>query len=333
MTGPRPSTPPDPREAAAAFRLGEVTGAVVLSKRGEMGRIWRLPTTTGVWALKEVFAPGPTGAADAMRDAAFQELALGGGIPMPRPIAAGDGRILAEVGPLADRRSVRIYTWVDLRDRDAVPALTDVAAILGRLHALAPVDDRPIHPWYREPPDGSVWPDLVRRALATGAPWARALETIVPILIETVAAAGQPAPDRGSLVTCHLDYNPENVLVDLAGEVCVVDWENSGSAVLEQELASGLAEFVRDPAATASFLAAYRDGGGPARLCDLGAFAMTFAVQANLIATYARRALEAPDPDDARRAAFWVEDIAANAFTLQRAEEWLAAGRAAGLAG
>jgi Ser/Thr protein kinase RdoA (MazF antagonist) len=333
VTGPRPSTAPDAREAAAAFGLGEVSGPVVLSARGELGRIWRLLTTSGTWALKEVFDPGPTGAADALRDAAFQERALAGGIPMPLPVAARDGQVLVTVGPVGDRRAVRVYSWVELRGRDAVPPLADVAAILGRLHALAPAEDRPVHPWFRDPPDPSTWPELLDRARAAGAPWLATLERLVPILLETTAAAGRPSGDPARLVTCHLDYNPENVLVDRAGDVCVVDWENSGPGELEQELASVVAEFVRDATATEAFLAAYRDAGGPAVLVDRRSFAMTFVVQANLIATYVRRALDAPDPEDARRAAFWVEDIAANAFTIERADSWLDAARAAGLAG
>ena len=329
----RPATPPHPREAAAAFRLGEVSGPVVVSARGTLGRIWRLPTTTGAWALKEIFDPGPSGPADALRDAAFQERALAGGIPMPRPVPALDGSVLVTVGPPDDRRAVRVYSWVELRGRDAVPPLATVGAILGRLHALAPADERPIHPWYVRAPEPGVWPDLIGRARAAGAAWSGALERVVPILLQTVAAAGSARSRAGPLMTCHLDYNPENVLVDAAGEVCVVDWENSGPGDPEQELASAVAEFVREPSDAARFLAAYRDAGGPARLVDRGSFAMTSVVQANLVAAYARSALEASDPEDAGRAAFWVEDIAANAFTLERVDRWLAAASSAGIAG
>lgn len=307
-------------------------GEVTLAARGEMGRIWRLPTATGTWAIKEVFDPGPTGPADALRDAAFQEVALGGGIPMPRPVRSPDGRVLVELSRGDDRRFVRVYTWVDLRGREATPPLAEVAAILGRLHAIAPPDDRPAHPWYRVPPDAGGWPDLLDRARSARAPWAAALGRMIPIILDTTAlAAPLPAGPLG-LVTCHLDYNPENVLVDAAGQVCVVDWENSGPGVLEEELASAVAEFCRSGPEAVPFVRAYRAAGGPAILRDLGSFAMTFVVQANLVETYARRALEAADPEDAGRAAFWIEDITANAFTLERAEGWLGAVRAAGLA-
>ena len=332
MHSPRPSTPPDAREAAATFGLGRPAAAPVLAARGEMGRIWRLATTMGTYALKEVFDPGPTGPEDAQRDAVFQDVALAGGIPMPRPIRAVDGRVLVELGSPTDRRSVRVYTWVELRGRDAVAPLEAVAAILGRLHAIAPADDRPVHPWYAEPPDADEWPVLLQRAQAHDVGWVPAFERIVPILVESTRSAGRPPSPTAELVTCHLDYNPENVLVDTAGHVCVVDWENSGPAELEAELASAVAEFARGPSEAARFLPAYRDAGGPARLRDRGSFAMTFVVQANLVRTYVRRALEAPDPEDARRAAYWIEDIAANVFTLERVDGWLEAARTVGMA-
>jgi Ser/Thr protein kinase RdoA (MazF antagonist) len=332
MQQARRSTPPDGREASGIFGLGDPVGDVVLAARGEMGRIWRLVTTTGSWALKEVFDPGPTGPVDARRDAAFQAVALAAGIPMPRPIPAMDGRILVEVGPPRDRRSVRVYSWVDLRGREVIAPLEEVASILGRLHAVAPADDRPPHSWYVTPPDRAVWPDLLERARAVGASWAGALERMIGILLDTTANGRARTAETAGLVTCHLDYNPENVLVDAAGRVCVVDWENSGAGTLEAELASAVAEFCRTSGDAPRFLRAYRAGGGPARLRDRSSFAMTLVVQANLIHTYARRALEAADPEDARRAAFWVEDITANAFTIERVDGWLDAARSAGLA-
>ena len=331
MQGPRPTSPPDAREAASIFGLGDVTGEVRLSARGELGRIWRLPTTTGPWALKEVFSTDPSGPADALADVAFQEVALAGGIPMPRPLVAPDGRALVEVGPAGDRRWVRLYSWVDLRP-GATPPVDVVARILGRMHAIAPADERPIHPWFRVPPADDELEALLARGRAAGAAWAGAMAGLLPILSAGLAAVGRLAAEPAGRVTCHLDYNPENVLVDMAGGVCVVDWENSGPALLEQELGASLAFFTNEPGSVAAFLRAYADGGGPARLRDRTSFALSETVDANLVAAYARRALDAPDPEDRERAAYWIGDIAAHAFTLERIDAWLAAARSAGLA-
>ncbi len=332
MTTARPSTPPDARETAARFALGDPAGPAVLSARGELGRIWRMPTTRGVWALKEVFDPSPTARDDAYRDLRFQEAALAGGIPMPRPIVAPDGAVLIEVGPDDDRRTVRVYTWVDLQGHEVAAPISEVAAILGRLHAIAPATDRPVEAWFGMPPPAAELDLLLERARSVDVPWADALAGLVRVIAEATAAVGRPAATPEGRVTCHLDYNPDNVLLDAAGRTCVVDWENSGPAEPVQELASAVAQFARTPDLVAPFLEAYASAGGPARLRDRHSFAMTVIVDANLVATYARRALDAPDPEDRARAAFWIGDIAANAFTIDRIDGWLEAARAAGFA-
>jgi Ser/Thr protein kinase RdoA (MazF antagonist) len=335
--------PPDARESAAVFRLGRVLAEPVVAARGEMGRIWRLETSTGRWALKEIFRPD-AGAADLARiDAAFQEAALDAGVPLPRPVVAPDGRVLAEVGPDGHRRSVRVYGWVDLQGRGAVVPIREVAAILGRLHGLAIPDPRPIDPWFREPVPAERWPELIARAGAAGVPWAADLERLVPDLLAgtEVAVAGFAASDnadRGradapaTTMTCHLDYNPENVLLDTTGRPVVVDWENSGPEFAEQELASAVAEFVADPAETGAFLRAYADAGGPARIRDRSSFGMILIVQAALVRTYSERALDPSFSDEDRaRSAHWVADIAAQVFTVERIDRWLDSADRAGL--
>jgi Ser/Thr protein kinase RdoA (MazF antagonist) len=334
--------PPDSGEAAAVFGLGRVLGEPIVAARGEMGRIWRLKTTTGRWALKEVFRPGGDAAELARVDAAFQEAALGAGVPLPRPIVARDGRVLVEVGPADHRRSIRVYSWVDLRGRDAIVPIPEVAAILGRLHGLAIADMRPIDPWFREPVPAERWPELVDRAHTAGVSWAAALERLVPDLlagtelaIRAFASAGSgggPPDPAAATITCHLDYNPENVLLDTSGRTVVVDWENSGPELPEQELASAVAEFVADPADTADFLRAYADAGGPALLRDRSSFGMILTIQSALARTYAERALDPSFSDEDRaRSAHWVADIAAQVFTIERIDRWLDAADRAGL--
>ena len=141
---------------------------------------------------------------------------------------------------------------------------------------------------------------------------------------EPIIAAGRHEPT----ITCHLDFNPENVLADTQGRPVVVDWENSGPAAAEQELASVLAEFVPDPRGTAAFVRAYEDAGGPARLRDASSFAMCLAFQSELSAWYAERALDPKVPEEDRdRAVHWIGDIAANVFTVARIDAWLAAAK------
>jgi Ser/Thr protein kinase RdoA (MazF antagonist) len=327
--------PPDAREAADAFGLGRVLADPLVAARGEMGRIWRLETSTGRWALKEVFRPAPDAADRALIDAGFQEAALAAGVPMPRPVRAPDGRVLIEVGPPDDRRFVRVYSWVDLRGRDAVVPLADVGAILGRLHGLAIADPGPVDPWYRDPVPADRWPELVARASAAGAPWTAALERLVPDLVAPTGDEDRRRPATPvATITCHLDYNPENVLLDSSGQPVVVDWENCGAAFAEQELASAVAEFVFDPLETAGFLRAYEEAGGTARIRDRSSFAMTLIVQARLVRLFAERALDPAFGDEDRaRSAYWVEDIAAHVFTLDRIDRWLDAADRGGLLG
>ncbi len=90
-----PPPPPDAAAIADAYDLGRPLGPAVAAARGELGRIWRLETLTGTWAVKEIFSPDTE--ADAAADVAFQEAALAAGVPMPRPIRAGRGTVMAEV--------------------------------------------------------------------------------------------------------------------------------------------------------------------------------------------------------------------------------------------
>ncbi len=324
---PAPADPPDAVAVARAYGLGRPTGLIALAARGELGRIWRLETSTGRWAVKELLRPADETAA--REDVAFQEAALAAGVPMPRPIPAPDGRVISEV-PAPDRRvEVRVYTWVDLAGREVRPAIADAAAILGRLHALAFPARGPVDPWFTAAPGPGDLEGLVAAARAARASWADTLGGLVPLLREgdAIVAAGS----HESTIRCHLDFNPENVLVDRQGHPVVVDWENSGPASAEQELASTLAEFVPDVSATRAFLRAYGQAGGPAILRDRSSFAMTLAFQANLVAWYAERALDpSASAEDRARSEHWVRDIAAHVFTVARIDAWLAAAHAAG---
>jgi Ser/Thr protein kinase RdoA (MazF antagonist) len=314
--------PPDATAVCDAYALGRPIGQPTFAARGELGRIWRMDTSAGTWAVKEIFRPGSE--EDARADVAFQSAALAAGIPMPRPVVGRDGRVLATVPAGEDGASIRVYSWVELAEPARTASAGDAAAILGRLHALAYPDDGVPNTWFTDPVEPGRWRAILEAAAAVEPPWWATIEALVPDLVagEPVIMAGRHTPT----IRCHMDFNPQNVLVDTSGRAVVVDWENSGPESAEQELASALAEFVPDPSGVPDFLAAYRAAGGEATLRGRSSFAMTLAFQENLVAWNAERALgPAESEEDRARAAFWIEDIAANAFTLSRIDGWLAA--------
>lgn len=317
-----PPSPLDPGPITDAYGIGRPIGLPTYAARGELGRIWRLETSSGIWALKELFRPADE--LEARADVAFQEAAIAAGVPMPRPIVARDGRVVAEVGTADRRISVRVYTWIDLAGASLRAPADAAAEILGRLHALAYHDDRPVDPFFTTAVDPARWADLLARADLAGVPWAATFAQLVPRIAagDPIIASARHAP----AIRCHLDFNPENVLVDTAGRTVVVDWEGSGPAAAEQELGCAIGEFVPDPIGTGAFLRAYASGGGTATLRDASSFAMTYAIVGNLVASYARQALDPATTEENRaRAVHWIGEIEASVFPANFPDAWLAA--------
>ncbi len=321
---PPPPPPPDAGAIADAYGLGNPIGPPVFAARGELGRIWRLDTSAGTWAIKELLEP-PT-EAEAADDVAFQEAAIRVGVPMPRPVLTRDGTVLARSAAVDRGLIIRAYTWVDLAGREAVADLAGAGQILGRLHALAYPDPRTSDPWFTAPVDEERWDALVAATEAQGAAWAPDLRGLAAAFAEArpLVLSGRHEPT----IRCHLDFNPDNVLVDVNGGLVVVDWENGGAASAEQELAMTVDVFVDEPAMVSRFLAGYREGGGTAELRDRSSFAMAYAMLGNLVAHYAERALDdAVGEEDRARAAYWIGDIAAHGVSLARTDALLLAAR------
>ena len=87
-------TPATAAVVARSYGLGEPVAAPAYADRGELGRIWRLDTDRGSWAVKEALVPVEEAAAAA--DVAFQCAAAAAGVPLPLPASTTDGRALLE---------------------------------------------------------------------------------------------------------------------------------------------------------------------------------------------------------------------------------------------
>ncbi|HUL85456.1 MAG TPA: aminoglycoside phosphotransferase family protein [Actinomycetota bacterium] len=260
--------------------------------RGELGQVWRLRTARGAWAVKEPFEASVE--ADAREDADFERAARAAGVPTPAVIRTIDGAVLLDL-PTAQ---VRVFEWVDLRERDEGLDPTLVGQLTAAIHQVPFEGTRPVDPWYREPVGADRWDELVEDLTGRGASFAPDLASLRD---ELVALETLLEPER-ALRTCHRDLWADNVRATTTGELCVIDWDNFGLADPSQELALVLFEFgAGNPARAASLHAAYREAGGPGRLEAPGSFSMVIAQLGHIGELACRRWLD-PNATEADRA-------------------------------
>lgn len=300
----------DAAELADRFGLGGVaklSGGPVA--RGRQGEVWRLETADGRWAVKVPFHESTE---DQVRASTlFHEAASAAGVPAPRVVRTTDGRVFARAGG----RQVRLYEWVDLEapDPGLDPAL--VGAAVAAIHQVRVPAGGPLDPWYAAPIGADGWDRLVERLRTAGAPFAGRLAALRDELVALEAWLEPPVAPR----TCHRDLWADNVLPTADGGVCVIDWENSGPAGPEQELACVLFEFGRsDPGRARALVSAYAAAGGPATVARRGDFSMLIAQLGHIAQIAATDWLEpnVRSPDRAGAAA-WIGEILDQPHTRQ----------------
>jgi Ser/Thr protein kinase RdoA (MazF antagonist) len=90
-----------------AYGLGNPIDEMIMVARGEQGRVWRLDTDIGAFAIKELVIRQME--ADAAADIAYQQAVLATGeVPMPRPVCTLAGEMLVDLAG----HQVRAYHWV-----------------------------------------------------------------------------------------------------------------------------------------------------------------------------------------------------------------------------
>jgi len=283
----------DQSRIAAEFALGEPIGPFEVVASGEQGRVWRLDTDRGRFAVKELVARQTEAGAHA--DVAYQEaIRAQTDIIMPAPIRTRTGCVLADI----DGDQVRAYTWLDLLTSDVMIDPASVGEIVAQIHGVRFEPAGPLDDWYTEPLGKELWLEFGRALTASGMPLADAVEREIPGLIALEAHIG-PAE---SLQNCHRDLFADNILPIAEGGLSVIDWENCGLEEPGQELAMVLVEFgYDDPARVETLSGAYRDAGGIGTLRGRASFTMTIAVFGHFYEMAAREWLD-PHATDATRA-------------------------------
>jgi aminoglycoside phosphotransferase (APT) family kinase protein len=287
--------------------------------RGKQGLVWRLDTADGSWAVK---MPFHRSSEDEVRLATeFQEAAVAAGVPAPQVRRTTQGRVFAAV----EGRQVRVYEWVDLQAPDTRLDPERVGAVVAAIHRVPITGPRPLDPWYHEPVGADRWDQLIGQLAEAGAPFAGQLAGLRD---ELVALESWIEPPQ-MLQTCHRDLWADNVLPTSGGEVCVIDWENSGPADPSQELGCVLFEYARaDPGRTRALTDAYRQAGGPAAVNRRGHFSMLIAQLGHITELAATDWLE-PNPRSPQRAdsAAWIGEVLDEPHTRELLETILMAVR------
>lgn len=242
---------------------------IIFAARGEQGRIWRLDTERGAFAIKELIVRQTPAAAAA--DVDFQEAVLAtGAVPMPRPVRTVTGEVLVDL----EGHQLRAYEWVDLlaMDRTLAPAI--IGPTLAAIHRVHYAPARPLIGWYTDPVGAVRWAELLQCAKAAAAPFAEAFAAEIPELVRLEALLEPPA----NLQSCHRDLWADNILPTSSGGVSVIDWENCGLADPAQELPMVMIDFGwNDQQRIAQLYSSYLDAGGSARVSGYGAFTMLIA--------------------------------------------------------
>lgn len=83
-------------EVAARYRVGEQPVLAGPVAHGEQGDVWRLDTSLGRWAVKELFTP--TAEADVVTGADYQDAVHAAGVPVPAVVRTVDRCVLCDLG-------------------------------------------------------------------------------------------------------------------------------------------------------------------------------------------------------------------------------------------
>jgi Ser/Thr protein kinase RdoA (MazF antagonist) len=287
----------------------QATGPVA---RGEQGEVWRLETSSGIWAVKVLFELPEV--AEARADADYQEAVLRAGVPMPAVRRTADGDVLCEL----DGLWVRVYEWVDVLEPDPWLDPASVGTLVAGIHGVRSISpDRPVDRWYGEPVGADRWDELLASLAVRGAPFAGLLAESRD---ELVALEELLAPPR-DLQVCHRDLWADNVRGKPGGGLCVIDWENGGLADPSQELGIVLFEFgLGDTGRARALYDAYVRAGGRGRIESAGDFSMLIAQLGHITEWNCVRWLDAGSDSERARAADRVGEFTSRPLTRNSIE-------------
>jgi Ser/Thr protein kinase RdoA (MazF antagonist) len=239
---------------AAAFGLGTALGGLRPVTGGRSHLLWRLSTTTGEWAVKQLNRSREAWWTDAYEIAAeVQNAACARGIAMPRPMppAHPAATLLADLTIEGEFASFVVHEWCAgavLADLDVdAGVLPWVGETLAALHSL-PVALTPADARLYEPHDPREWVEWLD---ADGpADFIQAVREFLPDIARAKEVVDEARTRIGPELTpvfTHRDVKPDNVLLTATSPV-LVDWDGAGLDFAEWEAIRAALAFSRAPA-------------------------------------------------------------------------------------
>lgn len=297
---------------AASYIAGQFAWGTVASMapaaEGAMGRIWRLESETGVYAVKELYWAEDRGAEESAvaRQILFCEEARAAGVPAPANLKSESGQYVIALPQDLGHRLVRAYEWVEGRSVTSTEA--GIAAWVVRVQAIieglaVPPGDQELDPWSYQAPSTDAWRALADRCEEASKPWAEGLRQVLPQFFGLTALIG-PADPAPSFVT-HTDFQPQNVLVDGDGQFVLLDWDDAGPSSPERALGGLINNWhihgTRvDHDGIRQTLDGYRSAGGATTVTDVSVFGEAICGYLNYVHAQCELALDRSQDDELR---------------------------------
>lgn len=318
-------------QLADVFDLGTVTTEMVAAERVWAGERWSLSTDRGPWVATELFGSTPVVDEVLEDEVRLVEAACSAGITAPVPVRTRDGSVLATI----EHRRWRVHVAIRLGPAPVTITsdLADTAGhALGVLHRLALPTSRSITAppsapiqarWLSSQPTEEQWRNLAVRARDAGVPWARALDSVIPTLVDVASVCRDLSGERAILSKHRLI--PGDIRPGPDGASVILNWEHPSPMPPAQELGASLAECEKDddPIVLRAFLDGYRRAGRTVPELDLAMFTTAISATLNWTATRVNIALTRCDDERRDLAAREVPRLLANAPSRERFERMI----------
>ncbi len=217
----------------ALFELGEPIYTPQAVQGGMLHKLWRLHTTRGVFAIKQLnpVIMRKAGIRDAYR--LTERIAEAMSVrSVPAAVALkgeGDGGTVQEIGDA----TYIVYDWIEgetLSMQAVEPERTRlIGTILAHMHGLSQQDfpELELPDWEPFPED--EWDMLTFQASDRDIPWTQQVRNALPLLIEwsKLATEASKVLSRTSVIS-HRDLDQKNVIWRNAVSPVVIDWEAAG---------------------------------------------------------------------------------------------------------